>query len=73
MAIEKIDQDLCIGCGQCFETCYAVVIIMNKESGQAEVKYAEDCAVCCWCVALCPVNAVLLTSEKTSPVFTSWG
>ena len=73
MAIEKIDTEKCIGCGQCADACYADVIRMNEDSGQAEVMYPEDCAVCCWCVALCPENAVVFTPVKTSPVFTSWG
>ena len=73
MAIEKIDTDLCIGCGQCIEACYADVIRLDEESGQAAVTYPEDCAVCCWCVALCPEGAIVLSPEKTSPVFMSWG
>jgi NAD-dependent dihydropyrimidine dehydrogenase PreA subunit len=73
MAIEKIDQDLCIGCGQCVQACYADIIRMDEDMKKAVAKYPEDCAVCCWCVALCPVNAVVVTPVKTSPVFTSWG
>lgn len=73
MAIEKIDQELCIGCGLCFNVCYADVIRMDNEIKKAEVEYPEDCAACCWCVALCPKNAIVFTPVKTSPVFTSWG
>lgn len=73
MAIERIDQERCIGCGQCFEACYAGVIRMDEVGGKARATYPEDCALCCWCVALCPQDAVVLTAAKTSPVFTSWG
>ena len=73
MAIEKIDQEKCIGCEQCFDVCYADVIRMDNELNKAVAKYPEDCAMCCWCVALCPVQAIVFTPEKTSPVFTSWG
>jgi NAD-dependent dihydropyrimidine dehydrogenase PreA subunit len=73
MAIEKIDQEKCIGCEQCFNTCYGGVILMDKDSKKAVAKYPQDCSVCCWCVALCPASAVVFTPTKTSPVFTSWG
>jgi NAD-dependent dihydropyrimidine dehydrogenase PreA subunit len=73
MAIERIDQGKCVGCMQCFETCYAGVILMDKDTNKPVAKYPQDCAVCCWCVALCPAKAIVFTPVKTSPVFTSWG
>jgi len=73
MAIEKVDQERCIGCRQCFENCYADVFRMDKSSQTSVVKYPQACARCCWCVSLCPVDAIVFTPGKTSPVFTSWG
>ncbi len=73
MAIEKIDSERCVGCGQCIEVCYADVLRMDEGSGQADVAYPQDCAMCCWCLALCPENAIVMAPEKTSPIFTSWG
>lgn len=73
MAIEKIDKERCIGCGQCIAVCYADVIRMDEETKKAVVMYPQDCAMCCWCIALCPQNAVVLTPVKTSPIFTGWG
>jgi NAD-dependent dihydropyrimidine dehydrogenase PreA subunit len=73
MAIERVDSEKCIGCAQCFNVCYADVFRMDVENSKSQVKYPQDCAMCCWCVALCPVHAIELTPVKTSPVFTSWG
>ncbi len=73
MAIERIDQEKCVGCGQCFETCYAGVIQMDEVKQKAVANYPQDCAVCCWCVALCPAQAVVFTPVKMVPAFTSWG
>ena len=73
MAIEKIDQDICIGCGKCEIYCPADVIRMNTESRKAYIKYPEDCAMCLWCMAECSQNAISVSYENTSPYFTSWG
>lgn len=73
MPVERINPDLCVGCQQCFNICYADVIRMDEKSGKAVVQYPQDCVLCCWCYAVCPVNAVVLTAVRTSPIFTSWG
>jgi NAD-dependent dihydropyrimidine dehydrogenase PreA subunit len=73
MAVERIEPNLCIGCGTCFDSCYADVIRMDKESGKAVARYPQDCVLCAWCIVGCPVNAIVFTPGRTSPVFTSWG
>ncbi|MBN1627043.1 MAG: 4Fe-4S binding protein [Deltaproteobacteria bacterium] len=73
MAVERIDTDRCIGCELCFKTCYADVYRMDREKKKAVVKYPEECVLCCWCIALCPVDAIVFTETKTVPPMTSWG
>jgi len=52
-----VNQDLCDGCGVCYNMCpaMAIMIILNK----ATVK-SDMCLNCGSCVEACPKNAVSL-------------
>ena len=52
----EIDYDLCGGAGECIENCPMDVYVM--EDGKPVASNAEDCAECCTCVEVCPVNAI---------------
>lgn len=55
-----VDEDLCIGCGNCAEICSAV-FLLNEERGKAEVLDADACEYvgCCDAAAEnCPVEAI---------------
>lgn len=71
MAIERIDESKCIGCGTCVISCPMDVLRMNEESGKAEVRYPEECVVCCICVADCPCSAIEVSSGKRPVWFSS--
>jgi NAD-dependent dihydropyrimidine dehydrogenase PreA subunit len=71
LAIEKIDDKLCIGCGICRNVCPVDVIRMNEETKKPIIKYKEDCMLCQLCVVECPTNAILVTPEKSTPIFVS--
>jgi NAD-dependent dihydropyrimidine dehydrogenase PreA subunit len=73
MAIEKIDEELCIGCGDCVNSCPMDVIRMDEESEKAVIRYGEDCMNCEQCVLDCPVDAIAVNPYKTTPFITSWG
>ena len=74
MAIERIDPELCNGCGICVSSCPADVIRMDRESKKAVIQYPQDCVMCCWCIAECPQDAVTISPAVTTvPLFTSWG
>jgi NAD-dependent dihydropyrimidine dehydrogenase PreA subunit len=73
MAVERIDSDLCIGCALCYDACSTDVIRMDEQSRKAVVEYPEDCVLCAWCIASCPVNAVVFTAARTAPLMSSWG
>jgi len=73
MAIERVNPDKCVGCKQCYQICYADVFRMDGETGKSVVTYPQDCAVCCWCIGICPAGAIEFTPVKTFPIFTSWG
>ena len=50
-----INQEKCIGCGQCLNICFSGVL--KVEDGKANC-VKEECLHCGQCVAICPVNAV---------------
>jgi NAD-dependent dihydropyrimidine dehydrogenase PreA subunit len=74
MAIEKIDVELCTGCGICVDSCWPDVIRMDEKAGKAVIRYPEDCADCRMCEADCPEHAIHVTAQENHPVFlTLWG
>lgn len=73
MTIERIDNELCNGCGICVNSCPTDVIRMDKENKKAIIKYPDDCMLCLICVVDCPTKAITVTPEKTSPLMVSWG
>ena len=73
MSIEKIDPDLCIGCGICVNSCSVDVIRMDEESQKAVIRYPQDCMLCEFCVLDCPEEAITVTPDKEAPLIVSWG
>ena len=73
MAIERIDDELCSGCGICVLSCPMDVFRLDKEKKTAVIAYGEDCMLCGWCTVECPEDAVTLTPHKSSPLTVSWG
>ena len=51
----RIDQELCIGCGACVESCALNVLTIVNYC--AEV-VGERCIACSHCLAVCPEKAV---------------
>ncbi len=51
----RINEDECIGCGTCVETCPVGAIV---ESGDVYT-INDDCTECGACVDSCPVQAIV--------------
>jgi NAD-dependent dihydropyrimidine dehydrogenase PreA subunit len=62
MAIEKIDEGLCIGCEICVDDCPMDVIRLDEEKRKAYIAYYPDCCVCFQCMTNCPVEAISVSS-----------
>ena len=72
MAIQKINQETCVGCGICVKSCPADVIRIDENTGKAFPKYPEECVVCCICLADCPTDSITMTVDKQEPQLTAW-
>ncbi len=67
MGVQKIDEELCNGCGICVEDCPTDALRMN-EKDKAYMAYARDCSVCFQCATNCPVAAVTVNSLSPRPL-----
>jgi len=56
--LASIDEDLCIGCGNCVEKCYNKAVKLNDDD-KAE-RDEEFCVGCGVCAYHCPENAISL-------------
>ena len=72
MAIEVIDRELCIGCGECVKSCTVDVIRMDEKEKKAVITYPRDCMLCELCTFFCPTGAITLSREKSLDVIMSW-
>ena len=72
MAVERIDRDLCDGCGICVNVCSSDVLRMDEE-GKAVIKYPDECIVCLYCEEDCPTRAIYVSPVKTVRLLNAWG
>jgi NAD-dependent dihydropyrimidine dehydrogenase PreA subunit len=64
MGIEKIDEELCNGCGICVDDCPVDVLRMDEPKGKAHIAYGRDCCVCFQCADGCPTEAITVSSRS---------
>jgi NAD-dependent dihydropyrimidine dehydrogenase PreA subunit len=73
MAIQQVDHRRCIGCKTCVITCPVDVFRYDAGTKRAIAKYPSECQICRMCENYCPVGALKITSDKTTPILTCWG
>lgn len=55
--IEKIDPEICVGCGLCVRLCPLDTLRLG-ENEKAFIAYPEDCMTCFICERNCPSGAI---------------
>ena len=69
MSIERINVDICTGCGKCVDACPMDVIRMDEKGDKAVIKYPDECMLCLYCEAECPVKAIYVSPDlKEKPL-----
>jgi NAD-dependent dihydropyrimidine dehydrogenase PreA subunit len=64
MAIDKLDQETCNGCGICVACCPADVLRMDETTGKAQIKYPDDCIACWSCESFCPLDCIYVSPAR---------
>ena len=59
-----VDQDLCIGCGECALDCPMAVIAMGYQITELPEENEERCLKCQHCVAVCSTGALSILGIK---------
>lgn len=58
----KIDQTLCIACGECISHCPTCAIVNSSETGKAGINY-DECLFCALCTDVCPNGAAKISTD----------
>jgi len=72
MAIQPINEERCVGCGECVKSCPMDVIRLDESRGKAFVAYEQECMCCASCEVDCPTGAIYVSPHKEDPIFVSW-
>ena len=73
MAVDRIDPELCNGCGICVDYCPADVLRLDEKTDKAVAKYPQDCTACRICETDCPQKAITVSMQRENPPLTLWG
>ena len=56
MYMPKVDEEKCIGCGECIDICPVEVFELNDE--KAKPVNADECVGCESCIEVCEQEAI---------------
>lgn len=72
MAIKSINEEKCVGCGSCVETCPMDIFRQERKGDTPSFPYAEDCMACSLCVNYCPKDAIEVVSGQIPNILHAW-
>jgi NAD-dependent dihydropyrimidine dehydrogenase PreA subunit len=55
--ISVVDEELCVGCGECVEICQMEAIVLDGDKANINENYCMGCGAC---VNICPVGSISL-------------
>ena len=64
-----VNNELCIGCKACFQSCFIDVINWDEAAKRPVVAYPEECVQCMFCEMNCPVRAVKVVPDYAAYAF----
>ncbi len=57
MAVVKVDETKCIGCGICIKACPEPCVIRKVDGNKVSINVMR-CKVCLLCASVCPKKAI---------------
>lgn len=72
MAVELLEIERCVGCGQCVLTCPCDVFRIDPGRKKAVIAYPDECQVCSMCTIYCPTGVVNVSPDKIAKPMTAY-
>lgn len=64
MAVERVIEEACNGCGVCVAVCPQDVLRMRESTKKAVIRYPDDCVACWSCEFYCPLHCIEVSESR---------
>lgn len=59
----RVDEQKCVRCKTCVDSCFICAIVWDNEKGRPWLKYGYDCQVCGVCETVCHTGALYIQPD----------